>query len=230
MSYCVHCGVKLGDGAESCPLCGTPVWRPEIKPDEPPYFATKPAKVEPESKFAAGLLLTAMLASAMICSGALNLILWNAHPWSLYVIGAGAMLWVILALPMLAAGLPGLLRLVLDAAAVGLYIFLISVALGGTGWFLGLALPILAVVCAVGFVLSFLLRKRSILSSAALTIGAVGITSLAVEFLVDRFLRGVWDPGWSLIVLVVCIGMIIPLRIIRHVPALREEVRRRFSL
>ena len=28
MSYCVHCGVKLADGAASCPLCGTPVLDP----------------------------------------------------------------------------------------------------------------------------------------------------------------------------------------------------------
>ena len=27
--YCVRCGVKLQEGTESCPLCGTPVWNPE---------------------------------------------------------------------------------------------------------------------------------------------------------------------------------------------------------
>lgn len=27
--YCVRCGVKLREGTESCPLCGTPVWNPE---------------------------------------------------------------------------------------------------------------------------------------------------------------------------------------------------------
>ena len=27
--YCVKCGVKLDDSLERCPLCGTPVWRPE---------------------------------------------------------------------------------------------------------------------------------------------------------------------------------------------------------
>ena len=34
----------------------------------------------------------------------------------------------------------------------------------------------------------------------------------------------------TLIVLVVCVGLIIPLRIVRRVPALREEARRRFNL
>ena len=29
MSYCVKCGVELDEGAERCPLCGTPAWKPD---------------------------------------------------------------------------------------------------------------------------------------------------------------------------------------------------------
>ncbi|MEA4814752.1 MAG: DUF6320 domain-containing protein [Oscillospiraceae bacterium] len=232
MSYCVRCGVKLNSGAKKCPLCGTRVWEPEENPDEPSYFATKSPEVEPESKFAAGLLLTAMFGSAMLCCAVLNLVLWRTHPWALYVIGAGAMLWIILALPMLTQKIPAFLRLLLDVCSAALYIYLISLDIGGARWFFSLALPLLAVICVVVFVLGFLLRghRRSILTSAALTIGAGGITALGVEFLTDRFLYGAYAPGWSLVVLIVCVGMVIPLIIIRRVPALREEVRRRFSL
>ena len=53
---------------------------------------------------------------------------------------------------------------------------------------------------------------------------------MGIEFCIDRYFRGVWQPGWSLIVLAVCVGLIIPLRIVRRVPALREEARRRFNL
>ena len=28
MSYCVHCGVKLGEGEKRCPLCKTAVYDP----------------------------------------------------------------------------------------------------------------------------------------------------------------------------------------------------------
>ena len=67
MSYCVNCGVELSDGAASCPLCGTPAW----KPDEtaPRYFPTKPAEVPRASRRAAAALLTAMLASVSLCCG-----------------------------------------------------------------------------------------------------------------------------------------------------------------
>ena len=90
MSYCVKCGVELDEGAERCPLCGTPAW----KPDEtaPRYFPTKPAEVPRASRRAAAALLTAMLASVSLCCGLLNLILATAHPWSLYVAGAAVML------------------------------------------------------------------------------------------------------------------------------------------
>ena len=121
MSYCVKCGVELDEGAERCPLCGTPAW----KPDEtaPRYFPTKPAEVPRASRRAAAALLTAMLASVSLCCGLLNLILPTEHPWALYVAGAAVMLWIWFALPMLMRGIPIFFRLTADVAAVGVYVF-----------------------------------------------------------------------------------------------------------
>ena len=48
MSYCVKCGVELDEGAERCPLCGTPAWKPDET--EPRYFPTKPAEVPRASR------------------------------------------------------------------------------------------------------------------------------------------------------------------------------------
>ena len=71
---------------------------------------------------------------------------------------------------------------------------------------------------------------RSRLSAIALCIGAAGLLAMGIEFCIDGYLREHWQPTWSLVVLVVCVGLIIPLRIVRRVPSLREEVRRRFNL
>ena len=57
-----------------------------------------------------------------------------------------------------------------------------------------------------------------------------GLMALGVEYCMDRFFRAAWQPTWSLVVLVICIGLIIPLRIVRRVPSLREEARRRFNM
>jgi hypothetical protein len=59
--------------------------------------------------------------------------------------------------------------------------------------------------------------------------GAFGLMTVGTEYFADLYLHGIWDPGWSLVTAAVCIALIIPLQIIRHVPALREEVRRRFN-
>ena len=128
--------------------------------------------------------------------------------------------------------LPVFFRLTADVAAIGIYVWLISIDLGGSRWFRGLALPMIGWAGVLVFLLSFLLRggRRSTLSTIALIIGAAGLLAVGIEFCIDRYFRGVWQPGWSLIVLTVCVGLIIPLRIVRRVPSLREEARRRFNL
>ena len=179
------------------------------KPDEtaPRYFPTKPAEVPRASRRAAAALLTAMLASVSLCCGLLNLILPTEHPWALYVAGAAVMLWIWFALPMLMRGIPIFFRLTADVAAIGIYVWIISVALPGGRWF-----------------------RRSRLSSLAMCIGAVGLMAMGVEYCLDRYFLEAWQPSWSLVVLVICIGLIIPLRIVRRVPSLREEARRRFNM
>ena len=230
MSYCVNCGVELDPSAKTCPLCGTPAWHPEL--DAPPYFPANSAAVQPASRREAAILLTAMLVSVSLCCGLLNLFLPTDRPWSLYVIGAAVMLWVWFALPMLARGIPIFFRLTADVAAIGVYVWIISVALHGGRWFRGLVLPMLGWACVVVFLLSFLLRdgRRSRLSSIAMCIGAVGLMAMGVEYCIDRYFLEAWQPSWSLVVLVICIGLIIPLRIVRRVPSLREEARRRFNM
>jgi len=119
-----------------------------------------------------------------------------------------------------------------DVAAIGIYVWLISIDLGGSRWFRGLALPMIGWAGVLVFLLSFLLRggRRSTLSAIALAIGAAGLLAIGIEFCIDRYFRGVWQPGWSLIVLAVCVGLIIPLRIVRRVPSLRGEARRPLHL
>ena len=215
MSYCVNCGVELDPSAKTCPLCGTPAWHPEL--DAPPYFPANSAAVQPASRREAAILLTAMLVSVSLCCGLLNLFLPTDRPWSLYVIGAAVMLWVWFTLPMVLRRLPVFFRLTADVAAIGIYVWLISIDLGGSRWFRGLALPMIGWAGVLVFLLSFLLRggRRSTLSAIALVIGAAGLLAVGIEFCIDRYFRGVWQPGWSLIVLAVCVGLIIPLRIVR---------------
>ena len=142
------------------------------------------------------------------------------------------MLWIWFVPPLLARGMHLLLRLLLDVAAVAIYVFLISVDLDGRSWFCGLALPIILWGGAILLLLGLVLRvyRRSVLTSVTILIGSVGVLLFGVEFFLDRWLSGSWEPSWSVVVLAVCAGLTIPLLVIRRVPSLREEVRRRFHL
>ena len=63
-----------------------------------------------------------------------------------------------------------------------------------------------------------------ILAIASLTVGP------QVALFVDRWMGGSYEPGWSIVVATVCIALIIPLLVVRHRPALRDEARRRFHM
>lgn len=234
MSYCVNCGVELGPGARECPLCRTPVVNPVCPPDaaEPGFFPVRREEVAPVSRREAALLLSAMLLSVAICCGLLNLVFYSDVWWSFFIGGAMAMLWVWFGLPLLIRGMFIWVRLTLDVLAVGAYICIIAVALDGMDWFLGLALPIIAAGVAVIPLMYWVIRTRrcSILVSTILVLISAGFFAVLTEFICDRYLLGGWTPGWALVVLASCVGLSIPLIIVRRVPSLREEARRRFHM
>lgn len=234
MSYCVNCGVELDRTASECPLCHTPVFNPRQRVDtiSPKPFPTERMEVAPASKREVALLLSVMLASVAVCCGVLNLFVRGERMWSLYLIGGAAMLWLWLVPPLIKRNLPLYTRLLLDVGAVAIYVYLISIDLNGSDWYWGLALPIILLLGAILLLLAMLLRdrRRSILTSVTLVIGSIGVFLVGVEAFVDRYVFKAWNPGWSLVVLTVCLALIIPLIVVRRVPALREEARRRFHL
>ena len=120
----------------------------------------------------------------------------------------------------------------LDVLAVGAYLCLIAAAVDGMDWYVGLALPITAAGALVIPLLYWIIRTRrcSLLVSAVLVLMAIGLFAVLTEFLCDEYLKGEWVPGWSVVVLASCAGLSIPLIIVRRVPSLREEARRRFHM
>lgn len=234
MSYCVNCGVELDATARFCPLCRVPVNNPakgvDLEGSTP--FPTERLEVPPASKRMLALLLSAMLASVSVCCGLLNLFLRSNHVWSLYVAGAAAMVWVWFVPPLLRRGRPFRFQLELNVAAIAAYVLCIAVDLDGLDWYKRLALPILVLLgLAVLFLDGMILRRRrSLLSSLALLLGTAGVFMVGVELFGDLFFWGKWSPGWSLVVLTICLSLLIPLIVVRRVPALREEARRRFHM
>ena len=177
------------------------------------------------------MLISAMLASAAVCCGILNIFL-RAGLWSLYIIGAAVMLWIFLVPPLLRRGLSPVIQLLADVLAVSAYVGAIAWNVGGlSGWYVHIALPIILWLGAELLAVMLPLRRgRSILSTTTILIGAIGVFPLGVELVCDLYFRGVWQPTWSLVVLTIGVALMIPLIIVRRVPSLREEVRRRFHM
>jgi hypothetical protein len=171
-----------------------------------------------------------MLASVSVCCALLNLVLKPQYQWYLFVVGAAAMLWVWFVLPLLVnRWVPVWVRLTVDVGAVAVYVALIALAMDGWDWFRGLAVPILALAAAVVCALGWLLRRgHSMLTTVTLSLAALGVFCAGIEAFGDLYFYGQWSPGWSLVVLASCVGLCIPLLVVRRVPSLREEVRRRF--
>ena len=232
MSYCVNCGVELGEGVKSCPLCGTPVWHPAApaKEDCKPYYPTRKEQIPEVSKKGSALVISSMLTSVAICCGLLNLVLKPDEPWSLYAVGAAVMLWIFFVPPLLWRKIPFLLRVFINMCAMALYVWVIALASGGTSWYVSLALPILLAAGAIGILICFVMRKHSMLSSLITALVGLGLFCEIVEFFVDRYLHGRWEPAWSLIVGAVAVGLAVPFVVIRMVPSFREEARRVFHL
>ncbi len=232
MSYCVHCGVELDDTAAVCPLCATPVHDPKTPRDtvSPTPYPTRSSTVELPGKGELGLLVTVILCAVAAVCGVLNVFLKPGRLWSLYVIGALLTVWFWLILPIFLPKLHRAVKVLLDGAAVALYLFLISVDLSGRTWYVGLALPIVLAETAIVLAVALWLPRHSILTSITVLIGGVAASCLCIELFVDRFLTGRWQPLWSLVVTAACAAIMAVLIVVRRVPGLRAWARRQFHL
>lgn len=232
MSYCVHCGVELDATAASCPLCATPVQDLKSPRDtvSPPPYPTRSSTVELPGRGELALLLTVILCAVAAVCGVLNIFLKPGRLWSLYVIGALLTVWFWLILPIFMPKLHRAAKVLLDGAAVALYLFLISLDLNGRAWYLGLALPIVLAETAIVLALALYLPRHSILTTITVLIGGVAVSCLFLELFIDLWVTGTWSPLWSLVVTAACAAIMTVLIVVRRVPGLRAWTRRQFHL
>lgn len=232
MSYCVNCGVELDTSARECPLCGTPVINPrelERRMDAEEPFPRERGQVEAVKRKDLGILTsTVVLATAVTC-GILNALVFQESLWSLAVIGACAVLWVVLIPAVIYARQPIYVSLLYDGAAVSLYLYMLTYLVGSGEWFWGLGLPIVALVTAVSEVFTLCVRKlpKSFLTVSLYVFTAAGLLCMGLEMLIDRYLEGEIALSWSAVVLTVCAILDIALITVLSSRRMRGAVRKR---
>ena len=152
-----------------------------------------------------------------------------AIPWALYVAGAGALLWICAAVPMLFRGWPVAVYLAADLAGTAGLLALVAELTGGWDWFLALALPILGMTALLGMVTGVMIaRHRSGLTITGVFFLLLIVWLLALEALIDLYVAGAYRPGWSMIAAAAGLVAAVFLLTVRLRPRLREEFGRRF--
>ena len=239
MSYCVNCGVRLGEPERKCPLCGVQVINPvqPVNPDTPPnHPLPDEGRYRPErfDRRTIASIISSALALPALLSGAVDLIYGGALSWSLFVIGAAVMIWVFSALPLLHTRAESLHRgllaiLVPDSIALLMYLWVIERLTSPDEWFVLLALPVAGTACLLVILNAYLIERRllrglnalvGILLSIALL---VVVVEIATELNLDRAAR----VSWSLFIAIPVIILSVTLLLLGRNRGFREDMARR---
>ena len=185
MSYCVNCGVELDSAAKKCALCETPVINPNIKNEEKqePVFSDEAFEI-PEGKkkkFFASLATTIIAIPQIVCL-LINLFIYKGSWWSLHVVGAGCLVWVIFVLPFFLKKMRAYLMWAFDTLAVAIHTFIVMTLTGTLSYYLKGTLPIILLNSAL--VLTYLIwvraRKRHWVLKILFIVSEIAISLLGV--------------------------------------------------
>lgn len=232
MSYCVNCGVELESSLERCPLCNTPVLNPnelqKIKSASVPY-PVETGQVDVVKRKDLAILTSVVLTATSLCCLLLNLFVFSKTPWSLFIIGACLLLFVLMLPVVVYTKLPVYLSLAFDGAATGFYLYMITFNTSSGRWFTSLALPIVILVTILIEIFALLLHifPVSFLTTALYFFVETALLCVGLEILIDHYLGNPFHLVWSAIILTICAVITIALLTILSKRRLREAVRKR---
>ena len=231
MSYCVNCGVELDATAKNCPLCNTPVINPNEIPKDGliPPFPQEKAQVEEIQRADFGWLVSMVCLATAVTCGILN---WLAFPkglWSLAVIGACVVVWVMLVPAVIYHKWSPYLYILLDGAAVVLYLYLIARMLNNYDWYEGLGIPLTICTTAVTELFTMAVRRpfKGILAKGLYFFTALAILCASYEVIIDLYGDKSVGLSWSAVVVTICVIVDIAIVTMLSRRRLRNELRRR---
>lgn len=230
--FCIKCGVELSDSEESCPLCGTRVYHPDIerKVQEPafPVFTPSDEKLSTRGLlFIVTTIFAAVIAQLLICEFSVT----AAHGWAGYAIGGVVLVYILIVLPMWFRK-PNLVIFVpCDFAAILLYLLYIDILTEGH-WFLSFAFPAVGALALIATAFTALLKyvKRGHLYIWGGTIIANGLYMVLLELLINYTFRLSSVFKWSYFPLFGCFILGMGLIVIAICKPIREALKKKFFL
>lgn len=233
MAYCVHCGVKLGEAEEKCPLCNTERCDPKEPFDESvpkPYPVRTPEQsLRINRRYAVGLLSALLLIPAGLCLlfDGIN----GGITWSVYPAGVLLLIWIAIAVPLLMRKHRLYSTILITGTTLAAYLYMLESLSGVHGWFLPIVLPSLAAAIAMLCFTVWLIRSKRvrILHIEAVILVEIGLLCGMVEALIIQSGHAV-HYTWSLFVIMPCFFLALLLYIVSRNGALSSELKRRFHL
>ncbi len=231
MSYCVNCGVELETSLTECPLCNTPVINPKelhnYKKTSP--YPREKGQVDVVKKKDLTILICIVLGATSLSCLLLNLFVFSGSPWSLFIIGACLILFVLAIPAVIYTRLPIYISLLFDGVAVGFYLYMITFNTASNGWFMGLALPIVALITILVEIFALLLRSFpvSFITTALYFFAETALLCVGIELLIHHYAKEPLHLVWSAVVLTVCSVIVVLLITVLSRRRLRDAVRRR---
>ena len=236
MAYCVNCGVKLTPPETACPLCGVEVYNPKEPPAESKSrYSSEVERIgRGDKRFFAAVISFILVVPAIICL-LLNLLIYQESPWSLFVIGGIALVFLFFLFPALVAKRYPLLYLGVDTVAVGIFLLMVAVFFtpGEWRWFLLLGLPLTAAAGCGMMLVVFLARFsyfKPMLRISAYTLILIGLYTVGVEMLILGFAGSACVPIWSWIPFAACVLTAAFCLFLNRSRRWQEEVHKRFFL
>jgi hypothetical protein len=196
MAICNNCGVDLGEGNETCPLC--------IPSDHGASRIASPADlfrlsriVKIRTIYEITMLL---LVSGVIVTIAIDFVFVRGMGWSLltttcigYLISMVSCIYFFRGKPYPMIGT--------TLAATILFLWLIDLLTGNHGWFRTIAAPLVISGALLTMVVIFLnsLSKYRGLNLLSTILIAMSVHAVIIEYLTDKVMTSVFNPQWSVV-------------------------------
>lgn len=224
--YCTKCGAVLDENTGLCPVCSVnsaPAPAATVINTEPAKKKYGFGNVTKTAKSYAAIFSALMVFPAMICT-VVNLLGNSEKFWAGYVLGALAVAWVFLVLPVMRITPPAVTA-VICFVTLSSYLLYIAKEAGFIGWYYSYAMPISLIICAMVCITSILVSKGLAkgIHLPALLSAETALFLICLEIIFDSNMFGFVELRWSLIAMCIFVSFSVICEAIAYVVKLNKK-------
>lgn len=221
--FCTKCGAVVDETTGQCPNCGANERADATCKKRKEKSGISFGKATNTAKSYAVIFTALMVFPAMICT-VVNILNPGRGFWAGYVLGAIAVAWVFLVLPVLKIT-PAPVTAGACFVVLALYLLYIAKMQGVINWYYSYAVPLCAVICALVALTTGLISKKIAtgLHIPALLSAETAVFLMFIEGLHDLNMHGHLSLRWSLITMCVFVSIAVVCEAVAYVIKLNSK-------